>query len=170
MTKTDLSEMLRCGLFRFVAGNVSLGPEGELIVTDGRFLAGVTFQEIDELRHKLAGEAAHIKSLEGLLVDAVRERDLIKNHYSAEAAAKLRAELASARAEVEMLRGVGCREAKAGELESGPCGVCLRCTKNENARLRAALLGLLQQAANAQPFAQWTREMHAAHIALESAR
>jgi site-specific recombinase len=32
------------------------------------------------------------------------ERDLIKNHYSAEAAAKLRAELASARAEVEMLR------------------------------------------------------------------
>jgi hypothetical protein len=32
-------------------------------------------QEIDELRYKLAGEAAHIKSLEGLLVDAVRERD-----------------------------------------------------------------------------------------------
>jgi hypothetical protein len=46
-------------------------------------------EERDELRHKLAGEAAHIKSLEGLLVDAVRERDLIKNHYSAEAAAKL---------------------------------------------------------------------------------
>jgi len=61
-------------------------------------------EERDELRYKLAGEAAHIKSLEGLLVDAVRERDLIKNHYSAEAAAKLRAELASARAEVEMLR------------------------------------------------------------------
>ena len=32
-------------------------------------------RERDELRHKLAGEAAHIKSLEGLLVDAVRERD-----------------------------------------------------------------------------------------------
>lgn len=32
-------------------------------------------EERDELRHKLAGEAAHIKSLEGLLVDAVRERD-----------------------------------------------------------------------------------------------
>ena len=35
------------------------------------------------------------------------ERDLLKNHYSPEAAAKLRAELASARAEIEMLRGVG---------------------------------------------------------------
>jgi hypothetical protein len=32
-------------------------------------------EERDELRYKLAGEAAHIKSLEGLLVDAVRERD-----------------------------------------------------------------------------------------------
>jgi len=40
--------------------------------------------------------------------------------------------------------------------------------REENARLRAALRGLFQQAANAQPFAQWTREMHAAHIALES--
>lgn len=35
-------------------------------------------RERDELRHKLAGEAAHIKSLEGLLVDAVRERDELK--------------------------------------------------------------------------------------------
>lgn len=66
--------------------------------------AAKVMEERDELRHKLAGEAAHIKSLEGLLVDAVRERDLLKNHYSPEAAAKLRAELASARAEVEMLR------------------------------------------------------------------
>jgi hypothetical protein len=36
----------------------------------GKFL-----RERDELSHKLAGEAAHIKSLEGLLVDALRERD-----------------------------------------------------------------------------------------------
>jgi len=42
--------------------------------------------------------------LQRKLDEALRERDLIKNHYSAEAAAKLRAELASARAEVEMLR------------------------------------------------------------------
>jgi len=35
-------------------------------------------EERDELRYKLAGEAAHIKSLEGLLVDAVRERDELK--------------------------------------------------------------------------------------------
>jgi hypothetical protein len=32
-------------------------------------------EERDELRHKLAGETAHIKSLEGLLVDAANERD-----------------------------------------------------------------------------------------------
>jgi len=31
--------------------------------------------ERDELRHKLAGEAAHIRSLEDLLVEATRERD-----------------------------------------------------------------------------------------------
>jgi hypothetical protein len=71
-------------------------------------------EERDELRRKLAGEAAHIKSLEGLLVDAANERDAL-------------------RAEVEMLRGVGCREAKAGEPESGPCGVCLRCAEERGA-------------------------------------
>jgi hypothetical protein len=35
-------------------------------------------EERDELRHKLAGEAAHIKSLEGLLVDAANERDALR--------------------------------------------------------------------------------------------
>jgi len=39
-------------------------------------------EERDELRHKLAGEAAHIKSLEGLLVDAVRERDELKTRLA----------------------------------------------------------------------------------------
>jgi hypothetical protein len=39
----------------------------------------------------------------------------------------------SLRAEVEMLRGAGCREAKAGEPESGPCGVCLRCAEERGA-------------------------------------
>jgi hypothetical protein len=62
------------------------------------------------------------------------ERDLLKNHYSPEVAAKLRAQLASARAEIEMLRGVGCRETKAGEPESGPCGVCLRCAEERGAK------------------------------------
>ena len=40
--------------------------------------AAKVVEERDELRYKLAGEAAHIKSLEGLLVDAVRERDGLK--------------------------------------------------------------------------------------------
>ncbi len=38
MTHPSLTEMLHSGLFRFVAGNVSLAPTGELIVTDGRFV------------------------------------------------------------------------------------------------------------------------------------
>jgi hypothetical protein len=38
-----------------------------------------------------------------------------------------------ARAEVEMLRGVGCRETKADEPESGPCGVCLKCAEERGA-------------------------------------
>lgn len=47
---------------------------------------------------------------------------------------KLRARLVETQAEVEMLRGVGCREAKADEPESGPCGVCLRCAEERGAR------------------------------------
>ena len=39
-------------------------------------------EERDELRHKLAGEAAHIKSLEDLLVAAVRERDELKTRLA----------------------------------------------------------------------------------------
>jgi hypothetical protein len=34
-------------------------------------------EEREELLHKLAGQSAHIKSLEGLLVDALRERDAL---------------------------------------------------------------------------------------------
>ena len=93
-------------------------------------------EERDELRHKLAGEAAHIKSLEDLLVDAVRERDAL-------------------RAEIEVLRGVGCREAKAGEPESGPCGVCLRCAEERGERRAQAeverLRRLLDHATQSNP-------------------
>lgn len=40
--------------------------------------------------------------------------------------------------------------------------------REENARLRAALRGLFKP--DGVPYAQWTREMHTAHIALESER
>lgn len=40
--------------------------------------------------------------------------------------------------------------------------------REENARLRAALRGLFKP--DGVPYAQWTREMHAAHVALESER
>ena len=60
--------------------------ESDFIITDrmvvygpgeGRWsvFAMKVVEERNELRHRLAGEAAHIKSLEGLLVDAARERD-----------------------------------------------------------------------------------------------
>jgi hypothetical protein len=50
---------------------------------------------------------ALLETAQKALARVEAERDLLKNHYSPEAAAKLRAELASARAEIEMLRGVG---------------------------------------------------------------
>ena len=37
-------------------------------------------------------------------------------------------------AEIEMLRGVGCREQKVDEPESGPCGACLRCAEERGAK------------------------------------
>ena len=46
---------------------------------------------------------------------------------------KYESKLNALRAEVEMLRGVGCREAKADEPESGPCGVCLKCAEERGA-------------------------------------
>lgn len=78
--------------------------------------------------------AALLETAQKALAYVEAERDLLKNHYSPEAAAKLRAELASARAEIEMLRGDGCREAKEGEPESGPCGVCLKCAEERGAK------------------------------------
>jgi len=48
--------------------------------------------------------------------------------------AKVAEERDALRAEVERLRGTGCREAKEGEPESGPCGVCLRCAEERGAR------------------------------------
>ncbi len=43
------------------------------------------------------------------------------------------------RAEVDMLRGVGCCEAKLDEPDDGPCGVCIKCARAEVARLRTAI-------------------------------
>jgi hypothetical protein len=180
--------------------------------------------EQEFLQRKLAGEAAHIKSLEGLLVDAARERDEARDElaktsadfhdvwesrdkvieererarqacnaywhdltriallcaqtddeyplkavertvrerdealalcdarysdacdalgidHNDSLAHRIRMALESARykydqkvAEIEMLRGVGCREAKEGEPESGPCGVCLKCAEERGAK------------------------------------
>lgn len=47
---------------------------------------------------------------------------------------KLIAERDAARAEVEMLRGVGC-----GEVPDGPCGVCLKCARRERDEARSSL-------------------------------
>lgn len=73
------------------------------------------------------------RALSAEVQQLVKDRDFLRNHYSMEVAAMLRAELASARAEIEMLRGVGCREAKEGEPEMAQCGVCLKCAEERGA-------------------------------------
>jgi len=64
--------MLHAGLFRFVAGNVSFAPTGELIVTDGRFVhvpASRDFVKVadalglvstDDTGRALAGDASYV--------------------------------------------------------------------------------------------------------------
>lgn len=59
------------------------------------------------------------------------------------------------RAEVEMLRGVGCREVDGGELR-GPCGVCLKCKRYEGAReLRLKLVAALRGSNRYDPQTRW---------------
>jgi hypothetical protein len=267
MVSMNVNEMLRDGLFRFVAGNVSLGPEGELIVTDGRFLHTTN----DWQPHESPARTEYVVSLERKLAAAEKERDearaqlenaldaskdgawmaraldaernsasqlqtalansdacwrmeeavivrqrddaraevarlnaqlesiTAENHaraqreaLSLEDWANLRAQLdqwklyaeeiglqavtdasetykvvvgerdlaeqkvSRLQAEIEMLRGVGCREAKAGEPESGPCGVCLLCAEERGARWALERHG--------NPFASKTLEQYAEEI------
>lgn len=44
-------------------------------------------------------------------------------------------------AEIEMLRGVGCREPKLDEPPSGPCGACLNCAEVRGAKWALARSG-----------------------------
>lgn len=61
----------------------------------------------------------------------------------------------------------GERALRAWKKEQESLSVEVTKLREENARLRAALRGLFKP--DGVPYAQWTREMHAAHIALESA-
>jgi hypothetical protein len=81
------------------------------------------------------------RALSAEVQQLVKDRDFLRNHYSMETAAMLRAQLASARAEIEMLRGVGCREAKEGEPEMAQCGVCLKCAEECGAKLALDSVG-----------------------------
>lgn len=49
--------------------------EHDALVETAQKALAIVAAERDELRHKLAGEASHIRSLEDLLVEATRERD-----------------------------------------------------------------------------------------------
>jgi hypothetical protein len=123
-------------------------------------------ESIDALTAEVARRerehAALVETAQKALAHVAAERDLLKNHYSPEAAAKLRAELASARAEVEMLRGAGCREAKLDEPESGPCGVCLKCAEERGAKWALERHG--------NPFASKTLEQYAEEICCDARR
>jgi hypothetical protein len=78
--------------------------------------------ERDEARAEVARLSAQLESITA------------ENHARAQREARSLEDWASLRAEIEMLRGVGCREAKAGEPEGGPCGVCLRCAEERGAK------------------------------------
>lgn len=82
----------------------------------------VIVRQRDEARAEVARLTAQLESITA------------ENHSRAQREARSLEDWASLRAEIEMLRGVGCREAKAGEPESGPCGVCLRCAEERGAK------------------------------------
>ena len=65
--------------------------------------------------------------------DEAREVDEMREQFAAVAA-----ERDALRAEVDMLRGVGCDEVDGGE-ERGPCGACLKCARRERDALRCML-------------------------------
>jgi hypothetical protein len=67
-------------------------------------------EQREELLHKLAGQAAHIKSLEGLLVDALRERDALHGAMTVRY---------SLRREIEEIFGVTGAEASDEQLALG---------------------------------------------------
>lgn len=64
---------------------------------------------------------------------AAKERDLERVRCN-----RVEQERDAARAEVEMLRGVGCGELREGaEVADGPCGACLKCARRERDEARA---------------------------------
>jgi hypothetical protein len=77
---------------------------------------------------------ALLETAQKALANTEAERDEARAHTSTAAFMRIERQRDEARAEVEMLRGVGCREAKAGEPESGPCGVCLKCAEERGAK------------------------------------
>jgi DNA repair exonuclease SbcCD ATPase subunit len=101
-----------------------------------------------------------MSSVNDLTIEAlIRERDEAiakaatyeRDWYEAKsefgtAAAKLRERVRMLQAEVEMLRGVGCRETKEGEPESGPCSVCLKCAEERGERKAQAEVARLREA------------------------
>jgi chromosome segregation ATPase len=102
--------------------------------------------EIQNLRDEIEGLRAEVERLhterdearaEVARLTAQLESITAENHARAQREARSLEDWASLRAEVDMLRGVGCREAKAGDPESGPCGpcgACLRCAEERGAK------------------------------------
>ncbi len=57
---------------------------------------------------------------------------------------KYQARIDALDAEISVLRGSGCEEAKLGEEKSGPCGVCLKCAGRPNMVLLMAAKAMLE--------------------------
>lgn len=92
--------------------------------------------ERDEIRARLRGESAHIRSLEGLLVEACKERDEARSQVKAWQAEELarRTERDEARSELDLMRSLGPKAHEAHR------------QRDQNAALAESLRGELEEA------------------------
>jgi hypothetical protein len=85
----------------------------------------------------MSGEFDVVDALAGLAEDLKADGNLVDRFH--DAVKKIRHERDAARAEVEMLRGVGC-----GEDGDGPCGACRKCSYRRGAEaMREAVIDLV---------------------------
>jgi len=73
-----------------------------------------------------------------------QEEQFAKQKRKFRQAAAAEEEITRLKAEIDVLRGVGCMEAKEGEEASGPCGVCRKCAFRRGAEaMKAAAVSSL---------------------------
>jgi hypothetical protein len=126
--------------------------------------------ECDQLRAQLAAVESVLKNgIEADYVVAAAERRAAEaeaevgrlkrdRERQERVNARLATERDALRAEVEMLRGVGCNEDG-----DGPCGACLKCARAEVERLRAEL-------ENKEAYVEYIQSLDAADLSFDNDR